>query len=577
MTARSLLLRVGISLGVYYIVAATLITFINEQYVRAQAEYLEASKQTLLLSREMEQVAQSIVLGESTSDLQGQLRRLSTRSLPFDCCRDEFDIYLAAISQGAATEWSNGVSYRISKASEQFLRALNQRIIVEGEQLDTDKTARDIFVPLLALILASIGLLTAFHALNRRVISPIRGLTEFVRSGFRGAPSKEIESLESAVSEIRYLQESMDSFIMGYRESLQTRGQKATEMAQTSDALERQFQTLIETSEKPIFTLDAAGAIRTWNKHMVAITGISKAQASRLMFSEQMLAGSSETLFNDAFRVARRGETPDELECRITLAGGRRTSLRLQLSPQIESTLGVNRVLAVVDTTADNDGSAAKKGGPLKRSSDAMFAELIASMEWLLETEGALTKPQIARQRVALAKAIEWIGTGKYIREQSILNLSELVTHFESTLRPRLLDRNLNIDLNVVVDGITERDYVMVRGNAGAILLALEKVSQNAIEAIEQKPPKQGQISIRLSLDGNALVRIAIADNGAGILVGQEDTIFEPFFTTKASDGQAGLGLTHTRDLIENMSGRVFARDSGGRGLEIIIELPAIG
>ncbi len=578
MTARSLLIRVAISLGLFFAAVAALVMSINYQYFSAQTAYLEASKQTLLLSGKMEQVAQSIALGESASDLQDQLEMLATRSLPFDCCRTEYEIYLAVISEASASEWSNSANYRVSKASEEFLRELYQRLIERGEELDTRRRARDLVVPLLVLALVIVGMVTAFNALNRRIIMPMRALTEVVKSGFRGAVPEAIKGIGPTVSEMHYLHQSMESFIAGYRESLLNRGQKATEMAQTSDALERQFQTLIETSEKPTFTLDAAGAIRTWNKHMVAITGISKSQASRLMFSEQVLAGNSATLFNDAFRAARGGETPDELECRLTLAGGRESSLRLKLSPQIESALGVNRVLIVVETAVGDDGHSMKGGLTLQQSREALFTELTASLESLLETEGVVTQHQVTRQTVALVEAIDWISGEKYVREQSILNLSELVTHFESTFRPRLIDRDIDIDLSVSVEGISGRDYLMVRGNAGAILLALEKVSQNAIEAIEQKLPKRGQITIRLSLVGSALARIAIADNGGGILVGQGERIFEPFFTTKASNGQAGLGLTHTRDLIQHMSGQIFAvEDSGERGLEMIIELPVIG
>ena len=126
MTARSLLIRVAISLGLFFAAVAALVMSINYQYFSAQTAYLEASKQTLLLSGKMEQVAQSIALGESASDLQDQLEMLATRSLPFDCCRTEYEIYLAVISEASASEWSNSANYRVSKASEEFLREFSK-------------------------------------------------------------------------------------------------------------------------------------------------------------------------------------------------------------------------------------------------------------------------------------------------------------------------------------------------------------------------------------------------------------------------------------------------------------------
>ena len=68
-----------------------------------------------------------------------------------------------------------------------------------------------------------------------------------------------------------------------------------------------------------------------------------------------------------------------------------------------------------------------------------------------------------------------------------------------------------------------------------------------------------------------------MADNGGGIVPGQEEQIFEPFFTTKSVKGHLGLGLTHSRDLIQYMSGSI-AVDSASTtdGFQITVELPLV-
>ena len=76
--------------------------------------------------------------------------------------------------------------------------------------------------------------------------------------------------------------------------------------------------------------------------------------------------------------------------------------------------------------------------------------------------------------------------------------------------------------------------------------------------------------------DGS-LAQIAMADNGGGIALGQEEQIFEPFFSTKSVKGHLGLGLTHSRDLIQYMAGSI-AVDSASTtdGFQITVELPLV-
>ena len=83
---------------------------------------------------------------------------------------------------------------------------------------------------------------------------------------------------------------------------------------------------------------------------------------------------------------------------------------------------------------------------------------------------------------------------------------------------------------------------IMVRGNAGSVLIALEKLADNAIESIQFLAPPQGRISVSLSVTNGSMAQIVMADNGGGIVPGQEEQIFQPFFTTKSVKGHLGLG-----------------------------------
>lgn len=80
-----------------------------------------------------------------------------------------------------------------------------------------------------------------------------------------------------------------------------------------------------------------------------------------------------------------------------------------------------------------------------------------------------------------------------------------------------------------------------------------------------------GTIHIRLSKFKNKM-RIGIADNGPGIGSKELKNIFEPFFTTKVSG--SGLGLFHSRRLIEEMGGKIEAKSEIGGPTNFTLILP---
>ena len=557
-------------MGGLFAIATFVVMSINFAFFGMQDQYIEATEQFALISRDKEEVTQVIALNEPVPD--SRIESMRMRSLPLNCCRSEYAIYLSAISDASAVDRSTAALYRLSEAWEQFIRAQQTTMMSAREELADLQQLRNLIVPTSAILLLLVSLAFGISFINRHVMTPIERLTTYVRQSVRGGEPQRAD-LSGSVTELKFLHSSFESVIADFRGSLQSRGQRAAEMSQTSDVLERQFQNLIEISEKPAFILDASGAIRTWNKHMVALTGMAKSQANRLIFSEELLTGPSAEIFDDAFKIVRGGGIPDEFRCELTLRGNRIITLQFQLSPQLESTLGVNRVLVLVNSSANDSILRSKTLEPETDDSIDLFAELSSSLH-RLGAEGQENANQTsARQLEALRTAVTWVGSRGYARDQSVLDLAYLVTHFKSTFTPKLMDLDVDIDLDVDM----EPQSIMVRGNAGSVLIALEKLAENAIESIQSVAPPQGRISVSLSVIDGSRAQIVMADNGGGIVSGQEERIFEPFFTTKSVKGHLGLGLTHSRDLIQFMSGSITVDSASTTdGFQITVELPLV-
>ena len=106
------------------------------------------------------------------------------------------------------------------------------------------------------------------------------------------------------------------------------------------------------------------------------------------------------------------------------------------------------------------------------------------------------------------------------------------------------------------------------RGQVEEILFNLIR---NAGQAIE--PP--GTIWIRAHANGDAQVRIEIADTGCGIPSDTLGKIFDPFFTTKEPGKGTGLGLFIVRQIIERNRGRISVESTVGRGTTFFLDFPS--
>ncbi|MDP8257171.1 MAG: ATP-binding protein [Candidatus Alcyoniella australis] len=98
---------------------------------------------------------------------------------------------------------------------------------------------------------------------------------------------------------------------------------------------------------------------------------------------------------------------------------------------------------------------------------------------------------------------------------------------------------------------------------------ALINLLDNAVDSIRG----EGKIEISTSmLEDGGSVRIAVADDGAGILPQMAGRLFEPYASTKP-DG-TGLGLAIVKRIVADHNGYIRVRSNEPRGTIVLIELP---
>lgn len=107
----------------------------------------------------------------------------------------------------------------------------------------------------------------------------------------------------------------------------------------------------------------------------------------------------------------------------------------------------------------------------------------------------------------------------------------------------------------------------------------MTQVLNNLISNALRYAPQNSRITLEAA-EQKEIVQIVISDQGPGIPEGDLERIFHRFFRVDKSrqrrEGGSGLGLAIARQIVEQHSGRLFARNVEGGGTSFVIELPGL-
>jgi len=112
-----------------------------------------------------------------------------------------------------------------------------------------------------------------------------------------------------------------------------------------------------------------------------------------------------------------------------------------------------------------------------------------------------------------------------------------------------------------------------VAGDAGHLAQVVLHLVSNARTACLGR--KGGAIEVTTRQEGGE-VRIAVKDNGKGIVPEHLPRIFEPFFTTKDQWSNVGLGLSVSYRIVSEHRGRIRVESRPGEGSTFTVCLPAL-
>ncbi len=144
------------------------------------------------------------------------------------------------------------------------------------------------------------------------------------------------------------------------------------------------------------------------------------------------------------------------------------------------------------------------------------------------------------------------------------VDLREALDTALAMMEPQLNQMQVSLTRNVPAEP------VRVLGDQLRLEQVIVNLLRNALDAVkEQDNPR-----VDILLGAGEMAKLAIHDNGRGI--DDMDQLFEPFYTTKKPGEGVGLGLAISSGIVNDLGGRLIARNSASGGAVFEIQMPLI-
>ncbi len=488
--------------------------------------------------------------------LDGMVRAVSTLAAPID----PLDAMPAFLDEVRAS---------FASTSVELVLFSPRRILRSGSTIGTDQAAID-----LARLMVSDGNVRRVAASGKHA----NLAAALVAAGHRDALAVPVERDGSVVGAlVSYDRTGFEGFEHGEEAVMAALGAVAARAIEKSELLgviveeRQQLAEIVDRSSDGIFTVDAAGAIESWNPAMEAMTGA-------LALDVVGVAGMARFAPRDAEgRLVRFDRwTTDAIpsEILISTSNGERW---LGLSSAVGGA-GSTLVVVARDVTR-------------AREIDRMKDDFIATVSHELRTPLAtirgfteLLEPPNPVSDEVRSQVLGRIRKGTHRLERLVANLLE-VSRIDARRSSEVVATELDLVEVVrrVIDEVQEswpdREITVDVGAGGwrvyGNLLSLERILINLLSNAMTYADR-GPVHLAIRADAHDGVAVSVRDHGPGIAVDDQERIFERFERADTANQKAGtgLGLYISRGLANAMGAELEVESQPGQGAEFTLRLP---
>ena len=251
-------------------------------------------------------------------------------------------------------------------------------------------------------------------------------------------------------------------------------------------------------------------------------------------------------------------------------------ALNLRLQGEIAERERVQETLAVAEQTLEQSSKLAALGEMSAAVSHELNQPLAAMKTYLAGARLLLNRNRPEEALSSFGRIdglIERMGAitrqlksyaRKGAEELSPVDMGLALASSLSMMEPQLRQRQVQIT-RIVPD-----EPVEVMGDRMRIEQVLVNLLRNALDAT--KSERNPQVDIILAAGDTAT--LTVRDNGPGIE--DKDKLFEPFYTTKLPGDGVGLGLAISSGIVNDLGGRLTARNGQTGGAVFEVQLPIL-
>ncbi|MDP3722516.1 MAG: PAS domain-containing protein [Candidatus Omnitrophota bacterium] len=350
---------------------------------------------------------------------------------------------------------------------------------------------------------------------------------------------------------------------------------------------ERHLASVVESAYDVIISLDAEGAVMTWNSAAERILGFSSRQMVSRPFFGLFPERTQQDLKTLVLQVVREGEV-QEMETGMTTKAGQEVLIAWRLSAMREDG---GRVTAVVGVGRDLTEKRQLELRLIQSSKMAALGEMAGGIAHEVRNPQAIASaaaqillkqgddPVLRREcaekiRAAATRAGAIIeNLLKFARpSESLDERVDVNEALEDTLS--LVGHQISLQ-SVEIEKRLGRGLPVVKGSKNQLQQVFMNVILNAYHAM----PAGGKLTIETVPGGDGEprgVEIRLTDTGCGIPEANLGRIFDPFFTTMPVGQGTGLGLALGYSIIRHHQGGIRVESAVGKGSTFTINLPAL-
>jgi len=355
--------------------------------------------------------------------------------------------------------------------------------------------------------------------------------------------------------------------------------------------VERHLASVVESANDLIVSLDATGAVMTWNSAAERILGFSPGEVERRQFAD--LLPETDRLHLQALlaQLAREGRVQEvkvqEIETVMRTKVGQELLISWRFSAMQEEG---GRVVALVGVGRDLTEKRQLELQLVQSAKMAALGEMAGGIAHEIRNPLAITS---SAAQILLKK-----GDDRDLRQECAEKVRNAANRaaaiIESLLRFARPSEGLveRVDINSAIEdtiGLVGHQISLqsieidkrlapglpaVKGNKNQLQQVFMNIILNAYHAM----PEGGHFTIDTRPAPNVhheWIEVSFADTGWGIPQEHLPRIFDPFFTTMPVGKGTGLGLSIAYSIVQQHGGTIRAESEAGKGSTFTVTLPA--